>query len=119
MKKVLAKGLILTCLLAPTASAFASTPQQQQIDLLQQQNALLQQQVNALKQNQTTVQGQVYYQPAPVYTAPVYTSPMYVQTPVYVHQGYAPGPWYGGLAAGYVLGSWSRGWGGRCCHRWR
>lgn len=123
MKKVLAKCLVLTCLLAPMTPVFANTVQQQQIDLLQQQNALLQQQINVLKQNQTTVQGQVYAQQAPAYApAPVYTTPVYVQTPtvMYSHPAYAPGPWYGGLAAGYILGNWSHcghWWGG--CHRCR
>lgn len=121
MKKIFVKCMALACLLTPIAPAFANT-QQQQIDLLQQQNTLLQQQLNALKQNQTTVQtvpvqGQVYYQPAPMYTqATVYPTPVYVQ---YVHPTYTPGPWYGGLAAGYVLGSFSRScWRHGCHHYW-
>lgn len=135
MKKVLVKCLVLTCLLTPmnVSKVFASVSQsyqQQQLELIRQQNEALKQQtdylrqqVDALKQNQTTVQGQVYYQPAPVYTQPpVYTTPMYVQTPVYYHQAYNPGPWYGGLAAGYILGNWSRcghWWGGGCGRCWR
>lgn len=127
MKKGLLKRIFLTCVLTTmsVSTAFASVSQsssyQQQIDaikqqnqILMQQNEYLRQQTEALKQNQGY--NQTYSQPAQVYVP----SPVYVQTPVYVH-AYNPAPWYGGLAAGYILGNWTgySHWGHGCCHRWR
>lgn len=131
MKKGLVRYLILTCVLTTMAvsTAFAdvskSNVYQQQLEQIRQQNEalkqqngyliqqteILRQQTEALKQSQTYNQTQtyasypVYYASAPVYYAP--------------NQVYSPAPWYGGLAAGYILGHWSgcgRCWGHRWCH---
>lgn len=108
---------------------------QVQNDALKQQADLLRQQADALKQGQTYTQAPTpvnavqMYPAAQVYAQPqvpvqVYSpAPMYVPNTVYVHSHtYNPGPWYGGLGLGYVLGAWTscgRGWGHGCCHRWR
>lgn len=136
MKKGLVKFLVLTFVLttmsvsgAFAASIQAGTYQKQQLELirqqneaLKQQNEYLKQQTEALKQNQAPMSGQAVqtYAPAPVYapSPAVYYAP----APVYYSRpSYAPGPWYGGLAAGYILGNWGRcgrGWGHGYRHCW-
>lgn len=141
MKKDLVKCLVLTFVLTTmtVSTAFAnvnqsSAYQQQQLEQIRQQNEalkqqnsylmqqteILKQQTEALKQSQTVVhpiQACVSTQ-SPVYYAPAPTQVYYTQAPVY-----PPGPWYGGVAAGYVLGQcfgprYHCGWGHGCGH-WR
>lgn len=124
MKKGLVRYLVLTYVLTTMAvsTAFADVNQsniyqqqqleqicqqnealKQQTGYLMQQTEMLRQQTEALKQSQAYASYPVYYAPAPIYYAP--------------SKVYSPGPWYGGLAAGYILGHWSgcgRCWG----HRW-
>lgn len=145
MKKGFVKYLVLTFVLSvvTVSTAFAGTNQtsayqQQQLEQMRQQNEALNQQNEYLKQQteilkqqtealkQTQVQGSVHtvqtYSPTQVYApCPVYYTP-----PAQVYyapaQVYSPGPWYGGLAAGYILGQGFRcghWWGGGCHRCWR
>lgn len=150
MKKDLIKFGVLTLVLTTmtVSTAFANVKpstgyqlQQQQFEQIRQQNEalkqqntylmqqteMLKQQTKALKQSQLNSQAQINIHPVQTYVpAPAYTSSAvyYAPAPVPVYyssnQMYSPGPWYGGLAAGYILGH-SRcgfGWGHRCGH-WR
>lgn len=148
MKKILVKGLVLTFVLTTmtVSTAFAASNQssayqqqqleqiRQQNEALKQQNSYLMQQTEMLKQQAEALkQGQVYNQP-PVNVHPVQSyvaTPTYTQSAVYYTQPvqayytpapvYSPGPWYGGVAAGYILGQcfgprYRCGWGHRWCH---
>ena len=141
MKKVLVKCLVLTCVLTTmsVSTAFAgvsqsSVYQQQQVEQIRQQNEalkqqngylmqqteILRQQTEALKQSQMNTHPVQAYAPSPVYYAPAPAPVYYAQSQVY-----SPGPWYGGMAAGYMLGQFSgygrgcsRGWGRGCGRGW-
>lgn len=145
MKKGFTKSLVLICVLTTmsASTAFATVTRsieyqqkqnveqirqqndalKQQNSYLMQQNEILRQQTEALKQSQVNVHPIQNYTTAPVVT-PIYTqSAVYYSAPAPVYYPpatvYSPGPWYGGLAAGYMLGHWSSPrWGHGCCH-WR
>lgn len=111
MKKDLLNFFVLACVLTvmATSAAFAdvskaSTVQQQQtelynqqLDYLRQQTEYLRQQTDALRQNQAYNQGYIEG-----------------QRYSYHRNVYVPGVFFGGIAAGYLLGH-RHGY-GHCCH---